>query len=190
MIVDPPIIVLGTARSGSSLTAGLLHYHGVWVGDCRPADKRNPKGYFENQELKFVRTKGPVYFKEIQHILRNQGYKGGPWLVKHGPQHWWNWLPLHPRFVLCRRNKKFSVDSWMKHETKSLEVMERYQRTKVKRDNEELDRVRDEYNGIEFHPGSLSKGFTELFELFEKLGIEPNEDVCREFYEPSLWSGG
>ena len=43
-----PILIAGPPRSGTSMLAGLLAHHGVWVGDTIPADEGNQKGYYEN----------------------------------------------------------------------------------------------------------------------------------------------
>ena len=42
------IIVLGSARSGTSMTAGLLSILGVDMGNVRPSDPMNARGYFED----------------------------------------------------------------------------------------------------------------------------------------------
>ncbi len=49
-----PICVTGMHRSGTSVVAGILHRHGLWLGD--PADMMaanpyNPDGYFENDRM-------------------------------------------------------------------------------------------------------------------------------------------
>lgn len=49
-----PIIVVGLPRSGTSVTAGVLHCCGAWGGDEKEldyADNNNPHGYFENTPL-------------------------------------------------------------------------------------------------------------------------------------------
>ena len=46
------VIVAGMHRSGTSLTAGLLARLGIDMGrDLVPADRANPRGYFEDVEL-------------------------------------------------------------------------------------------------------------------------------------------
>ena len=46
------IIILGMHRSGTSCMAGILHHAGLYFGDkLLPASKKNPKGYFENEDL-------------------------------------------------------------------------------------------------------------------------------------------
>lgn len=46
------IVVLGMHRSGTSMTAGILHHLGVYMGDYgfKP-DEWNEKGYFENRYI-------------------------------------------------------------------------------------------------------------------------------------------
>jgi len=46
------VIILGSARSGTSLTAGVLSQVGYFMGDnLYPPDIANPKGFFENLEI-------------------------------------------------------------------------------------------------------------------------------------------
>ena len=48
------ICVTGMHRTGTSLVAGLLHRHGLWLGedaDMMRANPYNPDGYFENDRL-------------------------------------------------------------------------------------------------------------------------------------------
>ncbi len=49
-----PICVTGMHRTGTSLVAGLLHRHGLWLGeeaDMMPANPYNPEGYFGNDRI-------------------------------------------------------------------------------------------------------------------------------------------
>jgi hypothetical protein len=49
-----PVCVTGMHRTGTSLVAGLLNRHGLWLGeeaDMMPANPFNPDGYFENSRL-------------------------------------------------------------------------------------------------------------------------------------------
>jgi hypothetical protein len=46
------VVVLGAHRSGTSVTAGILHLLGVSLGPrMREADDKNPTGYFEDKEF-------------------------------------------------------------------------------------------------------------------------------------------
>lgn len=49
-----PICITGMHRTGTSLVAGLLNRHGLWLGeeeDMMPANPFNPDGYFENERV-------------------------------------------------------------------------------------------------------------------------------------------
>ena len=49
---NPPIIILGMHRSGTSLVAGMLHKMGVSMGSSfLSSDKFNPLGYFEDLDF-------------------------------------------------------------------------------------------------------------------------------------------
>ncbi len=80
MPIPEPIVVLGCPRSGTSLVAGLLHAHGVWVGDCRAADEHNPRGYFENKAIAKLRRgpdcdrDPPLVRGDVHRILGGEGY--------------------------------------------------------------------------------------------------------------------
>ncbi len=48
------VCITGMHRTGTSVVAGLLQRHGLWLGDeadIMPADPYNPAGYFENNRL-------------------------------------------------------------------------------------------------------------------------------------------
>lgn len=94
--------ITGPSRSGTSMTAGLFAAHGVFFGDCGKGDKYNPKGYFEHPELVSrvetqVRAGWPDAFWKT---LRSEGWDGGTWGVKRGPQAW-PWVrELEPSLIV------------------------------------------------------------------------------------------
>lgn len=49
---DSPIIIVGAARSGTSMVAGCIHLCGAWKGDTAGPNKYNAKGMFENLPLR------------------------------------------------------------------------------------------------------------------------------------------
>lgn len=106
-----PILITGAARSGTSLTAGLINICGAFGGDMAGPNIHNQKGMFENNEIRSTMVK--PYLKSIDcdplgqkplpnvrqifdvteeqanswasrvsKIMRAQGYKNGPWFYK------------------------------------------------------------------------------------------------------------
>lgn len=84
-----PIIVVGASRSGTSLTAGILHRHGVWVGQCQDGRPINPKGFYENLKFKqylkqnhlpisynVVPEPLPGFKEFVYGLLEEEGYHG------------------------------------------------------------------------------------------------------------------
>lgn len=47
-----PILITGCARSGTSMTAGILDISGAWGGTMSGATESNKKGMFENAEIR------------------------------------------------------------------------------------------------------------------------------------------
>lgn len=108
---NEPILITGCARSGTSMTAGVIHHCGAWGGNLRGPNKYNKKGMFENAEIVqgFVKPLlkrlgcDPLGQKPLPDInkihrlpddqakacrrfvletIRKQGYSGGPWYYK------------------------------------------------------------------------------------------------------------
>jgi hypothetical protein len=115
-----PIIILGSPRSGTSLTASIFAIHDVWVGTSRVADESNP-AYYENLALAELRYQhcydylmghGKGLDKTTVHetILMDR-YTGGPWLVKHSPPTWRAWLQFSPTWIFVRREPRTIVKS-------------------------------------------------------------------------------
>ena len=59
----PPILITGCARSGTSLTAGIIHLCGAFGGETCGPTIANRKGQFENNEIRAKVTK--PYLKSI-----------------------------------------------------------------------------------------------------------------------------
>lgn len=196
-----PIVVLCMGRSGSSMTAGVFAQHGVWTGDCMPADRRNAKGYFENKQVKkhITRMCGTKVSKvyppvkgwrdRMERIKRSEGYVDGePWLVKHNVIFYQLWSEYEaPRFVLTRRDSDAIFRSvrasgfhrWQDDDSLRLTI-EVHQQT--------LDHVRDKFGAVEVDTRAVVSGdTTTLVEALEYAGIEPRHDVIRSFVDPSLW---
>ncbi|MBS3742516.1 MAG: hypothetical protein KGY69_13220 [Bacteroidales bacterium] len=192
-MISSPIIVLGFPRSGTSLTAGLLHQHGVWVGICRGPDPRNPKGFFENQKFTSYLKKGkPITYDIAKDILYSQGYKGGPWLVKHSVKGKWNmWNKFNPLFILCFRDIEDIIESQRKVDLfkyGSLQKDERKERKKINETIQIMEHISKNHNSVCIKPAQfIDKDFTDIEKIVNMMGLEFNEQACLDFIDPDLW---
>ena len=61
MINQKPILIAGCPRSGTTMLAGLLHYHGVWVGRSRTTMYPGSNSNFGSENL------------DIKEIMKQEG---------------------------------------------------------------------------------------------------------------------
>ncbi len=52
MLIDKPILITGCARSGTSMTAGIIEMCGAFGGRTSPPNNSNKKGMFENVDIR------------------------------------------------------------------------------------------------------------------------------------------
>jgi len=183
-----PIIVIGTARSGTSVVSGLIHLHGVWIGKCRPADQRNPKGFFENISInRIIRAKGwdkkankHEFRRLIQKVLRQQKYKEGqPWIVKHGVIPRWDlWNVFNPYWVIVKRKLTCVAFSQL-----SSHVVEN-----IEKDMVILAELQQQREHLVIWPQKLiDRDYTQMEQILEIIGITFNPQIAEQFIDPVLW---
>ena len=203
--VESPIVVLGYPRSGTSLVAGLIHLHGAWAGECRQADGRNPKGFFENKEINRNLTSkkhdGPKLRAKIEKIVLSQGYVGGPWVVKHAVPKWISWLGFPDvKWVCCFRDPDEIYESHLRVWKYNEEIIGRTGRwwrkekliSQAKKHQEIMTFILNKYNGIDIHPAQLTKSFdtTGIGRVLEFCGFVLDEEIVKSFVDMSLWNRG
>jgi hypothetical protein len=85
------VIIMGSGRSGTSLTAGLLAGTGYFMGDhLNPANETNPKGQFEDREINGINE------ELLAQITPGRPPLLGRWLFRHRPVQWQRWLARVP----------------------------------------------------------------------------------------------
>lgn len=106
-----PIIIVGCARSGTSMTAGIVNICGAFGGNMFGPSQFNQKGMFENTEVRnsvmkpylkkincdpmaqwplpnrrqvfeVTSTEAEDLRNQVQIIMKSQGYVDGPWFIK------------------------------------------------------------------------------------------------------------
>jgi len=63
-MLNEPILITGCARSGTSMTAGVINLCGAWGGNTAGPNKNNKRGMFENTEIRNGLVK--PFFRSMQ----------------------------------------------------------------------------------------------------------------------------
>lgn len=122
------------------MVTGILHASGAWVGHTVGPHPRNPKGFFENEDIRELIVK-PVLeaagvdplgvdplpsiaidYEDakdmriaVNRLIANQGYAGGPWAYKDAKLllQWRAWHAAYPdaTWVVCRRDPADIIQS-------------------------------------------------------------------------------
>ena len=199
--VERPIVVACIGRSGSSMLTGVVARHGAWTGRTIGPDRhRNPRGYYENHSVKKeaeLRVSHPSiadvhppmenWREFVLSVLDEQGYEGGPWVMKHFVGFWKSWATMDPIWLLPRRETSSIVRSTRRanfwrwaSDARLREIFERHQF--------ELDHLRDECGGVEVLSDRVVAGDrSSLRRAVEHAGLTYDDAVAREFVEPSFW---
>lgn len=141
-IEQPPILITGCARSGTSMVAGVINMCGAWGGELSGPNHNNQKGMFENAEIRNTVVKpyfesigvdrlGQYPLVDIQKlripvdwssricsVMVKQGYPGGHWFYKCAKacQFWpvWEYAFPNARWIIVRRKDQDIVNSCMR----------------------------------------------------------------------------
>lgn len=133
------VLILGSPKSGTSVTAGIVHRLGVSMGpDLRLPDARNPRGYFEDVEWNELHDDmlaaagggpwtlpsmdaldqiAPAFEDRIATLIASRDAAQEPWGVKVGPSVLRYVVPAvrDPRFVMVARNPLDTARSAVNH---------------------------------------------------------------------------
>ena len=97
MQVEPPLLITGCPRSGTSLTAEVFRRLGCWVGNVtsqtenrairagilKPILRENGMDDLALRSFTDAEEGDPKMLRRgVERTLREQGYEGGPWLYK------------------------------------------------------------------------------------------------------------
>ena len=189
-------VVLGTARSGTSLVAGLLHYLGIDMGHRNdPRDDQNPHGGFESPawvDLSSKWVQGSITLQELQdraHDLISGHSTGTPWGFKSALSHRrpekggkslieiltsTSW-EFQPRILAVTRNPMRTALSWQRQQltrySKAITTAEALHH--ITRDTAELAQT---LMMLRAH------GLRVLWLTFEELKAQPRVEIGRILY--------
>ena len=182
------VIVLGTARSGTSMVSGFLHHIGVDMNPDYNPSIQNPKGSFEDPTFINITTrmfldykKGDVnltskYRFEIQKIIRSRAKRSDLWGWKSALTHYvLGHFLLHvknPHLVFVFRDPLYNVKSDMFHKKVNYGYKISFQESlkNVADSLTQLAKVADQYK-------NLPQFYTSFNDCREKP-IEVVRDLC------------
>lgn len=208
-----PILITGVPRSGTSLTAGLVHLAGVHGGELIPGNRLNRAGFYENPEIRNRIVKpylasigadplGQDPLPALDADGRARGLrlmaeaiigavKGERYFVKE-PKillMWRKWHHAFPdaKWVVTRRDEEDILSSVMR--TPFMRAYSTREDWQVWL-NYHLDRIRElkaATDCFEFCPARLLAGdWSHLEDLERFLGVEVPREAAERFLEP-LW---
>lgn len=201
-----PIVVTGTLRCGSSLTARIFAEHGAWVGECEGPSKANPDGFYENLAIKswvqrnvdpkdrskILSQEHPLHpdFRTfLMATLKKESYQGGPWLVKHSVLYWRLWDQFSPRFVLPRRNLAEVFQSIRAAGYSSWASDDELKTALRRMDRRVLYLSRNRGGAIIDIAKMIGGDFTEVEAALKMCDIEPDHDLIASLINRSHWHG-
>ncbi len=202
-----PIVIMGTQRSGTSLVAAIFRDHNVWMGRAgkvhRPRDY--PSGTNENQQIKRLliqnygrgeefgpRPKRALPKHMVTRILAAEGYRHGPWFVKHGAIYAWAWKEFDPKWIFVRRPVKNILGSIERKGGMNPDVKDpkdyAWWKDFIEKQVSELERVKAEEGGVEVFPNEIIQGdYWSLEEAFSFCEVPFKKEIVQKIIRPSIW---
>lgn len=216
---EPPILVTGCARSGTSMTAGILSVLGAWGGEMSGPTKHNRKGMFENAEIRSivklylhlcnVDPKGqyplpnindlrPIanWKNRITGIMERQGCPFDSWFYKGAKMCliWPIWHNAFPKakWIIVRRSDDDIVYSCMRTGFMNNHSTEKGWHSWVDHHKENFKQMHEAGLQIkELWPSKFVEGdYTELKEVMEWAGLPWNEESINAFVDKKLFHRG
>lgn len=210
LTLTTPILITGCARSGTSMTAGVISLHGAFGGEVDGSTRYNQKGMFENRSLKkkvkwILEEHG--YDPLGQHPLppldggfldngqlgdavlrtiKKQGYVEGPWYYKCAKLclMWELWAEHFPegRYIIVRRKKDDIIRSCFR--TPFMRKCKDYDEWSAWVDHHLACFEQMKHNLRFVYEVYPPHGFEDMVNW---LGLEYNQAAVEEFVDPSLY---
>jgi len=210
MALASPILIAGPPRCGTTMIAGLLYRHGVWVGQARLTRYPGTNSNFGSENIsikRYLKSLYPEYrnwntplpdmvnvpdFKDQIESLVNES---GPWLVKTSNilMTWRLWKEAWPdaKWILPIRPLENIVDSAMRHP-----AMKKHGRKRI---SKYIIALQQRQALVASH--SMSNGNTIYFldvdklvnnpeearPLIEFCGLEFDEGIVNNWIDKRIW---
>lgn len=184
---SPGIVVVGPLRSGTNMVAGIFARHGVFFGDCKPADALNRKGYFENRWLWKALDERPQPWPEVWFDrLALEGWTGEPWGAKCSPRGWRLLRETNPAVVIVCERPRERIEASRKRGLKAT--------GNPLKGAVETGHIPSECEApvVTVRTDELVRGGqrNKLAVAMDTLGLTLNERIVSRWIDPALWNGG
>ena len=197
-----PIIIVGMARSGTSMVAGVFKAHGLWGGtSLRAPTTKYPKGFNEHQKIKGLLLKNfgradihnkpfdfrPDWAKQVYSVLRGERYDEERWFVKHSALYARAWEEFRPLWILVRRSEKGILAS-LERRGQMIERSKDWWKEHIRQHVDEMDRLELEAGGVSIFADELIKGiFWSAERALLHCGLDYDRDKVKEVIRPEVW---
>lgn len=205
-----PILIASPPRSGTTMLAGLLHYHGVWVGRSRTTMYPGTNSEFgsENLDIKAVLKDmavednyknwetpfpDPMGFDQEQSKKRIESFipEDTPWLVKSSwcLIYWKFWATAYPnaKWLFPTRDTIKIVDSMNRHPgmKKHPDGQKKQYIAHLLRNASSVIDYEVNYNYVNIE-GLADRDPQVLTDLFRFLELEPDFKVINTWLKPEM----
>jgi len=208
-----PILITGPPRSGTSMIAGLIHFHGAWIGEAEGTryPGSNTDLGTENPDFKMIirdilKKNGihewniyplpgkSVKLHDFRGTILNYVHTSGPWLIKTAGLLYYPdlWLEAFPKakWVFPRRQLEDIVLSFRRHPSMR----------KRKNVKEYVEALWERQDAIAESGATHFWVFPDQFMLDDKdegharslvefCGLRFDKDIFRNWVDPRMWHG-
>lgn len=208
MIRQDPILIAAPPRSGTTMMAGLLYYHGVWVGKSRTTMYPGTNSDFgsENTDIKKIfkhhansrgckhwETPFPKFGGDLPFKKQIESFvpEDTPWLVKTSwcLMFWEFWVKAYPnaKWVFPTRDTLKIVDSMNRHPgmKNHPDGEKRQYIANLLRSASNVIDKKARYTFVDVE-GLADKDPAVIGDFFRFLEIEPDYKVIDEWIKPEM----
>lgn len=207
-----PILIAGPPRTGSTMLAGLLYHHGVWIGEARVTKfkKTNSNIGAENTEIKnylkdiFNRHNnwnrlplpeiGNTLVNDFKSKILSIVNSSSPWLVKTSGILYdfelWNEAFSNAKWLFPSRPFKDIMSSFNRHpKMKKRKHKKQYVLELWRRRDELINKYQINYKWV--YPDEFMKGSNKhAREVIEFCDLKFDEGIFNNWIKPEMWNRG
>lgn len=202
--IERPVIILGMTRSGTSIVSSIFREHGLWCGTVQRGRLSGyPTGQHENLRVKkeLIQRYGRVedigepveydstWINFATEMLYIDGYKGGPWFVKHSAFYGRVWEDFNPYYILVYREIDTIFNSMQRKAQREFSHKETiFWMNIIQLHISEMINIQREFKGAAITSELLIKGeYRQLKRAFLYCNQTLDYDKVKKIIQPDIW---